>query len=85
MDVWSLGVLCFEFLVGVPPFEAQGHTETYKRILRVDYTFPAHVSEGARDLIRKLLVKNPRGRLPLSKVREHPWIVANADPSGFSN
>jgi len=35
VDVWSLGVLAYEFLVGTPPFEAEGHSETYKRILRV--------------------------------------------------
>ena len=55
VDVWSLGVLCYEFLFGVPPFEASGHSETYKRILRVDLRFPPEVpvSHGARDLIRK--------------------------------
>jgi len=55
VDVWSLGVLCYEFLFGLPPFEASGHSETYRRILRVDLRFPADVpvSHGARDLIRK--------------------------------
>ena len=100
VDVWSLGVLCFEFLFGYPPFEAHGHNETYRRILKVDLKFPTEedmkrriasshsgtgntsVSDGAKDLIRKLLQKNPRFRLPLSEVLSHPWIVANADPSG---
>ena len=54
VDLWSLGVLCFEFLCGKPPFEAQGHRETYKRISKVDLHFPSHVSEGARDLIAKV-------------------------------
>lgn len=35
VDVWSLGVLCYEFLYGQPPFEAAGHSETYRRILQV--------------------------------------------------
>ncbi|KAL4858631.1 Serine/threonine-protein kinase Aurora-2 [Chlorella vulgaris] len=82
VDVWSLGVLCFEFLYGTPPFEAAGHSETYKRILRVDLKFPASPqrSEGAKDLIRKLLVKDPKDRLPLEQVLQHPWILANDDP-----
>jgi serine/threonine protein kinase len=29
--VWSLGILCFEFLFGTPPFEAKKHSDTYKR------------------------------------------------------
>ncbi|KHN18139.1 Serine/threonine-protein kinase Aurora-1 [Glycine soja] len=31
VDIWSLGVLCFEFLYGVPPFEAKEHSDTYRR------------------------------------------------------
>lgn len=35
VDLWSLGVLCFEFLVGKPPFETKSHEETYRKISRV--------------------------------------------------
>jgi serine/threonine protein kinase len=76
-------VLAYEFLVGTPPFEAEGHSETYKRILRVDLQFPSHISENAKDLIRSLLVKEPALRLPLSRLLEHPWIKENEYPNGI--
>lgn len=73
-DVWSLGVLCYEFLVGAPPFEADGNRATYRRISTVDLHFPPHVSAGARDLISRLIVKVQSRRLPLKEVQNHPWI-----------
>ncbi|CAH1270854.1 aurora kinase C-like [Branchiostoma lanceolatum] len=78
VDLWSLGVLCYEFLVGKPPFEAEGHSETYRRISKVDLRFPPHVTSGARDLISKLLRHNPMLRLPLDSVLTHPWIKDHA-------
>ena len=84
VDVWSLGVLCYEFLFGGPPFEATGHSETYKRILKVDLRWPAApvASDGAKSLITALLKKEPRERLALEQVLVHPWIVQHAHVSG---
>uniref|UniRef100_A0A670K897 non-specific serine/threonine protein kinase n=1 Tax=Podarcis muralis TaxID=64176 RepID=A0A670K897_PODMU len=78
VDHWCIGILCYEFLVGHPPFETASAPETYRRIVSVDLKFPPFVTEGARDLISKLLRHNPADRLPLQGVMEHPWVKANS-------
>lgn len=77
VDHWCLGVLCYEFLVGKPPFESKDTNETYDRIRKVDVRFPKCVPEGAKDLISKLLRQCPTERLPLPDVMKHSWIVNN--------
>lgn len=51
VDIWSVGILCFEFLVGKPPFEAKDYDTTYANILQAPVRFPEHVSKEAQDLI----------------------------------
>ncbi|KAL6112250.1 aurka [Pungitius sinensis] len=80
VDLWSLGVLCYEFLVGKPPFETKSHEETYRKISRVEYTYPTqpNISAGAKDLVARLLKHNPMQRLPIQGVLAHPWVVESA-------
>ncbi|XP_015257746.1 PREDICTED: aurora kinase A [Cyprinodon variegatus] len=80
VDLWSLGVLCYEFLVGKPPFEAKTHDETYRRISRVEYSYPpqAGISAGAKDFVAKLLKHNPMHRLPIQGVLTHTWVLDNS-------
>jgi len=78
VDIWALGVLCYEFLCGNPPFEAASHKDTYQRILRVEYTCPSHLSADVKDLLAKVLVKEPTKRLPLERMLQHPWILKNS-------
>ncbi|KAK6950328.1 Serine/threonine-protein kinase ark1 [Daldinia eschscholtzii] len=74
VDLWSLGVLTYEFLVGEAPFE-DTPVMTQRRIAKADMTIPSFVSPEARDLIKKLLVLDPQKRIPLEQVQTHPWIV----------
>lgn len=74
-DIWSLGVLTYEFLVGSPPFEAEGYRATYRRISNVDLKFPPIVPPGAKDLISRMLVKDQGARMKLADVPKHPWVV----------
>ncbi|KAG5637980.1 Serine/threonine-protein kinase ark1 [Sphagnurus paluster] len=76
VDLWALGVLTYEFLIGNPPFEDRSSvSNTYRRIAKVDLKFPATISVEVKDLITKLLQYDPQRRLALSSVLKHPWIV----------
>jgi serine/threonine protein kinase len=58
VDTWALGVLCYELLVGRPPFQQQDqiedHEETYRRILEAKITFPSDISQDAQRFILKV-------------------------------
>lgn len=54
VDIWCLGVLMYELIMGVTPFEAVDKNDTFKRILKVDLKFSRVISDGAKDLILKV-------------------------------
>lgn len=76
VDIWAVGILIYEFLVGKPPFEAEEANETHKRIMKAEVKYPSdlELSPEVKDLISRLLVVDPTKRIPLSQVLEHPWI-----------
>lgn len=67
VDWWSLGILLYELTVGIPPFYSQNVNEMYHKIQHGALRFPPFLSEECRDLIIKLLNRNPDQRLGSSE------------------
>ncbi|XP_051866785.1 ribosomal protein S6 kinase alpha-5-like isoform X2 [Pristis pectinata] len=67
VDWWSLGVLVYELLTGASPFTVDGaknsQSEISRRILKNDPAFSVEIGPTAKNLIQKLLVKDPKQRL----------------------
>ncbi|CAH2017458.1 unnamed protein product [Acanthoscelides obtectus] len=74
VDMWCLGVLCYEFLTGKPPFESEDQDTTYRKIRSLDFDYPPFISSAAENLISRLLVLDGKSRLSLPEVMKHPWI-----------
>jgi aurora kinase A len=81
VDLWSLGVLCFEFVVGRPPFEEEGYEETYRRISGgvVEWGEECAVSGECREMVVGLLRVEPCERIGLRDVLGCEWIVKNGE------
>ncbi|XP_038903148.1 calcium-dependent protein kinase 26-like isoform X1 [Benincasa hispida] len=77
-DVWSAGVMLYILLSGVPPFWAETEQEIFDEVLHGDLDFTLDpwpsISDSAKDLVRKMLVRNPKERLTAHEVLCHPWL-----------
>ncbi|CAL9057770.1 calcium-dependent protein kinase 2-like [Musa acuminata AAA Group] len=82
-DIWSIGVMLYIFLCGVPPFWAESEQGIFNAILRgqIDFTSDPwpNISPGAKDLVRKMLNLDPKQRLTAFEVLNHPWIKEDGE------
>ncbi|KAH7296536.1 hypothetical protein KP509_26G027200 [Ceratopteris richardii] len=62
-DLWALGCIVYQMLVGRPPFKCATEYLTFQKILNRDFEFPEFLSAEARDLIDRLLDLDPSRRL----------------------
>lgn len=81
IDLWATGVILFIMLVGLPPWEfARPEDPRYKMVIkgklsRMLESWKRPVSPEAADLLQKMLMEDPRQRLSLTEVKDHPWVL----------
>ena len=77
-DNWSLGIFLYLLLSGNTPFTAESQEKTFHNIQNAPLEFDRpgweKVSKEAKDLITGLLEKDPKKRLTLKEVIDHPWV-----------
>ncbi|XP_066581082.1 MAP/microtubule affinity-regulating kinase 4 [Prorops nasuta] len=79
VDVWSLGVILYMLVCGQAPFQEANDSETLTMIMDCKYSIPAHVSDGCKRLIARMLVREPEGRATLEEIALDPWLLIGSD------
>ncbi|KAF3840225.1 hypothetical protein F7725_018942 [Dissostichus mawsoni] len=80
VDIWSLGVILFMLVCGQPPFQEANDSETLTMIMDCKYSVPDHVSSACKDLIDRMLQRDPKHRASLEEIEGHAWLQG-VDPS----
>ncbi len=79
VDWYAVGVLIYEMLVGAPPFYNENQMKLYENIVHQSVRYPLGFDPVARDLLDRLLEKDPTKRLGClsggaEDIKRHPWF-----------
>ena len=75
VDIWAIGVLIFELLVGRPPFVSDGQHSIEDNIVHGRVNWPNSMNLLAKNLITKLLKLDPDQRPTLEEILQHQFIL----------
>lgn len=79
-DLWSVGTILYELVVGRPPYNGSNHIVLLQNIERNEARIPStvakHLSPACTDLIYSLLERNPVQRISFEEFFSHPFLAA---------
>jgi len=82
VDWWTLGVLLYEMMTGLPPFYDENTNEMYRKILYEPLVFPEDMGVEARSILTGLLTRDPSRRLGVNgaqDIKNHPFFSRHID------
>ena len=78
IDLWASGIILYSMLCGYLPFDDKNNDKLFRKILECKIDFPTKkniiISESGKDLIKKILRKDPAKRITLDEILEHPFL-----------
>ncbi|XP_030624431.1 calcium/calmodulin-dependent protein kinase kinase 2 [Chanos chanos] len=83
LDVWAMGVTLYCFVFGVCPFMDERILSLHQKIKTQPVELPEHadISDDLKDLLFKMLDKNPETRITVPQIKVHPWVTRHgAEP-----
>jgi serine/threonine protein kinase len=85
VDIWSLGTIAYELLIGVPPFTATTYDELLEKINKGSYSIPKNLklSKQSISLLNGLLQHDPKLRLSIDDIIYHEFLTV--EPTNFES
>ena len=85
VDIWSCGIVLYAMICGYLPFEDLDFDILYKKIKEGKFKIPLHVSPNAKDLIKNLLITNPKKRYTIEQIKKHKWFKLCLNNEDYRN
>ncbi|KDP44066.1 hypothetical protein JCGZ_05533 [Jatropha curcas] len=79
-DTWAVGVTLYCMIVGKHPYIGETLQETYDKIVNDPLELPDEMNPLLKDLIERLLCKDPKQRITLDSVAKHSWVIGDNGP-----
>ncbi|ODV85400.1 hypothetical protein CANARDRAFT_180506, partial [[Candida] arabinofermentans NRRL YB-2248] len=75
-DLWAIGCILYQLIVGRPPFKGQTEYMTFEKIISLDYEFPANyfVPPQIKHIVENLLVLKPEKRFTIETLKQQEWF-----------
>jgi serine/threonine protein kinase len=75
IDIWSLGVCLYYMVTDTFPFLADTYNELEEKVLFDEVVFPNNMglSDNLKDLVSRMLTKDPKQRITLAEIKKHSW------------
>ena len=74
-DIWSLGTICYEMLIGHCTFDASSMKELLSKVEAGNYLLPTSISKEAASFLNGMLQYDPKQRLNAEKLYSHHFLT----------
>lgn len=79
VDIWSMGIILYAISAGNLPFMSDNIQLVYKMITLMEPKYPKNFSLELIDLLQKMMNKDPKQRITIEEILEHPWVKTKGD------